>query len=105
LQIFNVVTKKESSFSQLLGSAPHPFFGYLLRMRPIALARKKVVINIWPSRHDINHVLIVTIDRDGGDERMIRTSFSLIVEKSQSARSVTALSLSCKSKIYKYPDR
>jgi hypothetical protein len=35
---------------------------------------------IWPDCWDNDHVLTVTIDVDLGDERTIKTSFSLIVQ-------------------------
>jgi hypothetical protein len=48
------------------------------------------MINMWPSRNESDHVLIIAIDVDFGYKRQKR-AFSLMVQKPQNARSVIVL--------------
>jgi hypothetical protein len=69
--------KKGNSFSKWLGSAEHPFLIYIVQIRIILLKRKDAIFNLLPNRDASKHVLIVTIDVDFREERMIRRDFSL----------------------------
>jgi hypothetical protein len=53
--------------------------------------KREAIFNIWPNRDDSDHILIVTIDTDLGREE----TFSLITQKSQTARSMVILQLNC----------
>jgi hypothetical protein len=87
--------RKVSSLSKLLESAKHPFSIYRVEMYTMTFARKEVVINISPNRHDNDPVLIVTTDTDLGDGRTLRMSFARIVQKSQSDRFGVGQELHC----------
>jgi hypothetical protein len=76
-----------------LGPAKYSFLIYTVQMHTILLARREIAINIWTNRDDGERVLIVMIDADLAEGRMIKMSFFPIPPKPQSARSVLILQL------------
>jgi hypothetical protein len=68
-----------------LVSAKHPFLICVVQRRTVLFIRKEVIMNSRPNRNDNDHVLIVTIDVDPGDEPTIRASLLSHLSKSQCA--------------------